>query len=102
MYIPNRSPSLGTELSPASSDFASTLHSQAGYSLSSKATGSGLFFMKLRPFNTVPAGTLLCGNFAAAFVGLALLVRSCRDTFGVRGALKGCATPGVVVAAGAS
>lgn len=57
-----------------------------------------MFFMKFKPFSTVPAGTLLWGSFTAG-LGFRVIGRDCLDSFGESGALKGCAAE-VEVAAG--
>ena len=55
--------------------------------------------MKFNPFNTVPAGTLLAGNFAAAVFWFRVIGSPCFEGFGDSGVLNGCAAD-VDVAAG--
>lgn len=103
MDVQNRSPA-----APASapfSFFSKIVHSQLGYSESSKATGSGLFFKKLSPFNGVPAGIELFTKGWDFCVFNSVASPICRAAplgfsffaLGVRGSLRGCDVVEVVV-----
>lgn len=98
--VQNKSPSALASLPSASLLSASTVHSHAGYSWSSIAIGSCLFFRKFRPLNTVPAGTLET-ILAAALLCSFWIGRFSRSGEDVNGVLKGCAAE-VEVAAGLS
>jgi hypothetical protein len=73
-------------------------HSQAGYSPSSKATGSFFPFTKFKPLSVVPAATELL-TVGAAFSALLGAWREEAEGEALKGVEKGCAAP-VDVAAG--
>jgi hypothetical protein len=91
--VQNRSPA-----APASAFFSCLVrisHSQFGYSESSFATGSSLFFKKFRPFNGVPAGTeLFTVGWAFSFAGASF--REAGAVAGSSGVAEVDVAPGVV------
>ena len=103
LSLQNKSPSASCPFPLSAAPlFCNTVHNHGGYSESSNATGSCLFFMKFSPLSTVPAGTLLCICSGFLLLSTSLLIgRSRLSGEGVKGVLKGCAAD-VDVAAGRS
>lgn len=100
-HIQNKSPS--TLAAPPSLSappfFFKIPHSQAGYSPSSKATGSFFPLTKFNPFNGVPAATELF-TVGAAFSALLGACSSAAEGDELNGVEKGCAAPVDVAAEG--